>query len=197
MGLNPLNARVDTAIAIWPWGTYLGDEGLKNGIKAKISSFQRIAPNIMPSVAKATGQYINSILAKLEALDCGFDEAILLDSRGFISEGPGENIFIVKDSKLYTPPLHASILAGITREVVIQIAKDLGYVVEETDLTRSDLYSASEAFFSGTAAEITPIRQIDGIEIGKPGNITKSIQSKFFDTVRGRIPEYESWLDYI
>ncbi len=197
MGLNPLNAVVDTAIAIWPWGTYLGEEGLKNGIKAKISSFQRIAPNTLPSGAKATGQYINSILAKLDALDSGYDEAVMLDFRGFISEGPGENIFIVKDSKLFTPPAHASILQGITRDAVIKISGELGYSVNETDITRDMLYNADEAFFSGTAAEITPIRQIDGMIIGKPGPITRGIQDKFFSIVKGKTAGYDNWLDYV
>ncbi|HIE34286.1 MAG TPA: branched-chain amino acid transaminase, partial [Candidatus Altiarchaeales archaeon] len=181
MGLNPLNAPVDVSIAVWPWGTYLGEEGLKNGIRAKISSFQRIPPNVLPSSAKATGQYINSILAKLEAIDSGYEEAIMLDFRGFVSEGPGENLFIVKNSKIYTPQAHASILPGITRDSVIRIATDFGINVIETDIVRSMLYNADEAFFTGTAAEITPIRQIDGIVIGRPGPITKKIQAKFFD----------------
>jgi branched-chain amino acid aminotransferase len=194
MGLNPLKAPVDTAIAMWPWGTYLGEEGLAKGIKAKISSFQRIAPNILPSSAKATGQYINSILAKMEVLDCGYDEAIMLDTRGFVSEGPGENIFMVKDSELYTPPKYASILPGITRDTVIRVACDIGYKVYETDIARNTLYNADEAFFTGTAAEITPIRQIDGIEIGKPGPVTKAIQDKFFSIVKGKDKKYEKWL---
>lgn len=197
MGLSPLKAPIDTAIAMWPWGTYLGEEGLKNGIKAKISSIQRISPNILPSSAKATGQYINSILAKLEVLDCGYDEAIMLDFRGFVSEGPGENIFMVKDSILYTTPAYASILPGITRDSVMRIASDFGICVEETDIARNMLYNADEAFYTGTAAEITPIRQIDGIELGPPGPVTKKIQKKFFDTVKGKDPQYEEWLYYV
>lgn len=197
MGLNPLNAPINTAIAVWPWGTYLGEEGLKNGIKAKISSFQRISPNILPPRGKATGQYINSILAKIEALDSGYDEAIMLDFRGFISEGPGENIFIVKDSVLYTPPEHASILPGITRDSVMRIARDMELDVRETDLTRGMLYTCDEAFFTGTAAELTPIKEIDGREIGRPGEITKKIQEKFFDIIRGKDKNYEEWLDFI
>ena len=197
MGLNPTNAKVDVAIAVWPWGTYLGEEGLKNGIRAKISSFQRISPNILPSGAKASGQYINSILAKLEVLDVGYDEAIMLDSRGFVSEGPGENLFMVKDGVIYTPPEHASILAGITRDAVMKMARDMGYEVKETDITRGMLYLADEAFFTGTAAELTPIREIDGRKIGKPGPITKKLQEKFFDTVKGKAKEYEDWLDYV
>lgn len=197
MGLNPLKSPVDVSIAAWVWGTYLGDEGLNNGIKAKISSFQRISPNILPTEAKATGQYLNSILAKLEAIDVGYDEAILLDNRGFISEGPGENIFMVKDGILYTPPEHASILLGVTRDTVMTIAEDTGIEVRERDITRGSIYLADEAFFSGTAAEITPIRNIDGRTIGKPGPVTKKIQAKYFDAVHGKIKKYEDWLDYV
>ncbi len=197
MGLNPMQAEVDVAIAAWPWGTYLGEDGLKNGIKAKISSIHRISPNTLPSEAKASGQYINSILAKIEALDAGYDEAVMLDHRGFVSEGPGENFFMIRDGIVYTPPEHASILAGITRNSIIKIVRDMGYQVRETDLTRGMLYLADEAFFTGTAAELTPISEIDGREIGKPGPITKKLQDRFFDTVRGRVREYEDWLDYV
>jgi branched-chain amino acid aminotransferase len=197
MGLNPLQAPIDVAIAAWPWGTYLGEEGLKNGIRAKISTFQRISPNILPPMAKATGQYLNSIMAKIEATSMGFDEAILLDYRGFVSEGPGENIFIVKDGIIYTPPLHASILKGITRDSIIKIADDMGRRVVETDITRASLYLADEAFFTGTAAELTPIREIDGHDIGKPGEITKKIQDKFFEITRGKDKNYKEWLDSV
>lgn len=197
MGINPLKAPVDVAIAVWPWGTYLGDDGLKNGIKAKISSFQRISPNIMPPNAKPTGQYINSILAKIEVLKSGYDEAILLDFRGFISEGPGENLFMVRDGIVYTPPEHASILPGITRDSVIKILKDMNYEVREVDITRGFLYLAEEAFFTGTAAEITPIREIDDREIGKPGPITKKVQGRFFDIVKGKEKKYDGWREYV
>ncbi len=197
MGLNPLNAPVEVAIAVWPWGAYLGEEGLKHGIRVKISSFQRIAPNILPPTAKATGQYINSILAKLESLKAGYDEAIMLDSRGFVSEGPGENIFVVKDEVIYTPPEHASILKGITRDSVIKIAEYLGYKVVEQDITRASLYLADEVFFTGTAAEITPIREIDGYVIGEPGKITREIQNTFFDITKGKLEEFEHWLDFL
>jgi branched-chain amino acid aminotransferase len=197
MGLNPLKNPVEVAIAAWPWGTYLGEEGLKNGIRAKIASLQRITPNTLPPDAKATGQYANSILAKLEALNAGYEEAILLDYRGFISEGPGENIFIVKDEVIYTTPRHASILVGLTRDSIITIARDMGYKVKEMDLTRSALYLADEAFFTGTAAEVTPIREIDNYYIGRPGPITKKLQAKFFEITKGRDPKYESWLDYV
>jgi branched-chain amino acid aminotransferase len=197
MGLNPLNSEVNVSIAVWPWGTYLGEEGLKNGIKVKISSYQRIAPNIIPPTAKSTGNYINSILAKVESLKAGYDEAIMLDYRGFVSEGPGENIFIVKDGVIYTPPEHASILPGITRDSVITLAGDMEYEVVKTDLTRGSLYTADEVFFTGTAAELTPIRDIDGIQIGKPGKVTKRLQKKFFDVTKGKDKNYNSWLDFL
>lgn len=197
MGLNPLKSPIDVSIAVWPWGTYLGEEGLKNGIKTKISSFQRISPNTLPPLAKATGQYVNSILAKIEALNSGCDEAIMLDYRGFVSEGPGENIFLVKDGVLYTPPEHASILKGITRDSIITIARDMGYTVVETDTTRASLYAADEVFFTGTAAELTPIREIDGYKIGKPGRITKKIQDKFFEITKGKDEKYITWLDFV
>jgi len=197
MGLNPMKVPVDVSIAVWPWGTYLGEDGLKNGIRAKIASIQRITPNTLPPNAKTTGQYANSILAKLEALNSGYEEAILLDYRGFVSEGPGENIFIVKDGVIYTPPSHASILTGITRESIMTLAKDQGLEVRETDLTRSDLFLADEAFFTGTAAEVTPIREIDKYYIGKPGDITKKLQTKFFEITKGRDQQYDSWLDLV
>ncbi len=197
MGLNPIGIPVDTAIACWSWGTYLGAEGLKNGIRAKISSYKRIEPNTMPARAKATGQYINSILAKLEALDCGYDEAILLDTRGMVSEGPGENIFVIKDDVIYTPPLHASILPGITRDSVLELAFDLGFDIAITDVDRGLLYTADEAFFTGTAAELTPIREVDGVKIGKPGPITRRVQEAFFKAAKGGNPDYECWLDKV
>ncbi len=197
MGLNPLNSKVNVSIAVWPWGTYLGEDGLKNGIRVKISSYQRISPNSIPPSAKSTGNYINSILAKVESLKPGYDEAIMLDNRGFVSEGPGENIFLVKNGKVYTPPKHASILPGITRASVIKIANDSGYNVAETDLTRGDLYKADEVFFTGTAAELTPIREIDEIEIGKPGPITKSLQKSFFKITKGEDNRYDFWLDMV
>ncbi len=197
MGLSPLENPVDVAIAAWPWGTYLGEEGLKNGIRAKISSFQRISPNILPPMAKATGQYLNSIMAKIECVRAGFDEAILLDYRGFVSEGPGENIFIVKDGIIYTPPCHASILKGITRDSVMKMAEDMDYKVVETDLTRASLYLADEAFFTGTAVELTPIREIDSYTIGKPGEITKRLQDKFFEITQGNDKNYNAWLDFL
>lgn len=197
MGLNPLTTPVNVSIAVWPWGTYLGEEGLKKGIKVKVSSWQRISPNDLTPAAKNTGQYSNSILAKVESLNCGYDEAVLLDYRGFVSEGPGENIFVVKDGVIYTPPPHASILPGITRDSVIRLAEDMGYAVVERDLTRAELYSADEAFFTGTAAELTPIRQVDSYRIGNPGKITRRLQKKFFDVTKGRDMNYASWLDFL
>ncbi|MBD3389169.1 MAG: branched-chain amino acid transaminase [Candidatus Altiarchaeales archaeon] len=197
MGLNPLKAPVDTAIAVWPWGTYLGEEGLKKGIKVMISSVERFNSNIVPTRAKATGQYINSILAKLQSLKSGYDEAIMLDNRGMISEGPGENLFIVRDKVIYTPPEHASLLMGITRDSIVRIARDMNYEVVETDMDRGMLYTADEAFFTGTAAEVTPIREVDGHTIGKPGPVTLEIQEKFFEIVEGKDQEYGHWLAYI
>lgn len=197
MGLNPLNSPVDVAIATWSWGTYLGDEGMKNGIKAMISSFRRIDPNSLPPAAKATGQYINSILAKLEAIHSNYEEAILLDSRGFVSEGSGENIFVVKNGVIHTPSTASSILEGITRDTVIELAGELGYEVLERDLVRSDLFLADEIFVTGTAAEITPIREVDKREIGKPGSVTIALQEKFFAVVKGEDAKYEHWLEYV
>ncbi len=197
MGLNPVKNPVDVAIAAWPWGTYLGEEGLKNGIRVKICSIQRISPNALPPNAKATGQYANSILAKLEALNAGYEEGILLDYRGFVSEGPGENLFMVKDRIIYTTPEQASILKGITRDSIMTIARDMGYEVRENDITRGFLYLADEAFFTGTAAEVTPIREIDDRVIGKPGPITKKLQDKFFEIIRGGDARYDKWLDYV
>ncbi len=197
MGLNPLQAPVDVAIAVWPWGAYLGEEGIKHGIRAMISSFHRIDPNSLPPVAKATGQYINSILAKIEAIFGGYDEAILLDSRGFVSEGSGENIFVIKDGIIYTPSTASSILEGITRDTVMKTAVDMGYQVIERDLVRSDLFLADEVFCTGTAAEITPIREIDKRFIGEPGPITRKLQGKFYAIVRGEEEKYMHWLEFV
>jgi branched-chain amino acid aminotransferase len=197
MGLFPLNVPVETAIAVWSWGAYLGEEGIKHGIRAKISSFRRIDPNTMPPAAKATGQYINSILAKIEAVENGYDEAILLDTRGFVSEGSGENIFVIRQGKIFTPSTAASILEGITRDSVISLALDLGLEVIEKDLVRSDLYWADEVFFTGTAAEIVPIREIDGRFIGEPGPLTRRLQEAFYTVIRGENPKYQDWLEYV
>jgi branched-chain amino acid aminotransferase len=197
MGLFPLKCPVDVAIAAWPWGAYLGEEGIKNGIRVKIASFRRIDPNTLPPAAKATGQYINSILGKVEAVQDGYDEAVLLDSRGMVSEGTGENIFVVKRGRLLTPSTAASILEGITRDSIITLAQDLGYEVIERDLVRTDLYWADEAFFTGTAAEVVPIREVDGRAIGRPGPITRQLQEAFYSVIRGEKEAYEGWLEFV
>ncbi|MCL5291296.1 MAG: branched-chain amino acid transaminase [Actinobacteria bacterium] len=197
MGLNPLKAPVDVAIAVWPWGAYLGEEGIKHGIRAMISSFRRIDPNSLPPAAKATGQYINSSLAKIEAIYSEYDEAILLDSRGFISEGTGENIFVVKSGVIHTPSTSSSILVGITRDTVMTLAKEMGLPVVERDLVRSDLFLADEVFFTGTAAEIVPIREVDKRVIGEPGRITRALQDKYHSVVRGEEKKYAHWLEHV
>jgi len=195
LGVSAVGNPVDVVIMSWPWGAYLGEEGLKNGIRAKISSWERIGPNVIPHVAKATGVYLNSMLAVTEANRAGYDEAILLTSEGYVADGSGENVFIVKDGELYTPDLSTSILPGITRDTVIQIAQDLGYTVHEKSLIRSDLYLADEAFMTGTAAEVTPLSAVDDVEIGV-GPITLEIQEAYLDTARGRSERWAQWLEY-
>ena len=196
MGLNPLPAPVNVTIAVWAWGAYLGEEALERGVRAKISSWKRNDQNALPPGAKATGQYINSSLAKMEAHHAGYDEAIMLNNTGYITDGSGENVFIVKDAALYTPPVSAGCLDGITRATVIRIARDAGYGVDERNLTRFDLYASDEAFFTGTAAEVTPIREIDDRAPAAAGlgPITKEIQGIFFDAVHGKVERYASWL---
>jgi branched-chain amino acid aminotransferase len=195
MGLYPKDNPVNVSIAVWSWGAYLGDEGLKNGIRVKTSSFIRNHVNANMTRGKVCGYYVNSQLAKKEAIACGYDEALLLDTEGYIAEGSGENIFIVRNGILKTTPL-TSILEGITRDSIIEIAKDEGMEVKEERFTRDEVYIADEAFFTGTAAEITPIRELDGRVIGrgKPGRITKKLQSIFFDIVKGKNKKYNSWL---
>jgi len=195
LGVSAVGNPVDVVIMSWPWGAYLGEDGLKNGIRAKISSWQRIGPNVIPHVAKATGVYLNSMLAVTEANRAGYDEAILLTAEGYVADGSGENVFIVKDGELFTPDLSTSILPGITRDTVIQIAQDLGYTVHEKSLIRSDLYLADEAFMTGTAAEVTPLRAVDDVEIGV-GTITLQIQEAYLDTARGRSERWAQWLEY-
>lgn len=199
MGLNPTGAPVNVAIAVWPWGTYLGEEGLRKGVRVKISKWRRIHPLILPPQAKVVANYANSILAKLDALESGFDEAILLNMDGYIAEGPGENVFIVKNGQLFTPPLDAGALEGITRDSVIKIAKDEGFDVIEKNIKVDDLFTADEAFFTGTAAEVTPIAEVDGRKIGSGtrGPITEKIQDIYFRTVRGQIRRYRKWLDFV
>src|ERR671935_3144756 len=185
LGVSALGNPVDVVIMSWPWGAYLGEEGQRNGIRAMISSWQRVGPNVIPHAAKATGVYLNSMLAVMEANRAGYDEAILLTAEGFIADGSGENVFVVKNGRIFTPDLSASILPGITRDTVIQIAQDLGYTVIEKNLIRSDLFIADEVFMTGTAAEVTPLRSIDEVEIGV-GPITLEIQEAYLDTARGR-----------
>src|SRR5881398_3334181 len=196
LGVSSRGNPVDVAIMSWPWGSYLGEEGLQNGIRAKVSSWQCIGPNVVPHVAKATGIYLNSMLAVLEANRAGYEEAILLTHDGYIADGSGENIFIVKDGVIYTPDLSASILPGITRDTIIQIAQDLGYPVVEKQLIRTDLYLADEVFMTGTAAEVTPLREVDDQPIGPPGPVTLAIQKAYLDTVRGGSERWSHWLEY-
>jgi branched-chain amino acid aminotransferase len=192
-GTNP----VDTVIMSWPWGAYLSEDGQRNGIRAMISSWKRVGPNTIPHVAKATGIYLNSMLATHEAARAGYDEAILLTDDGYVADGPGENIFVVRDGTIYTPDLAASILPGVTRATVIQIARDLGYPIVQKNLIRTDLYLADEVFMTGTAAEVTPLREVDDQLIGPPGEVTLAIQSAYLATVRGRSERYSEWLDFV
>jgi branched-chain amino acid aminotransferase len=196
LGVSAIGNPVDVAIMSWPWGAYLGEEGQRNGIRAMISSWKRVGPNVIPHVAKATGIYLNSMLAVMEANRAGYEEAILLTDGGFIADGSGENIFIVRDGTIYTPDLSASILPGITRDTIIQIAQDLGHPVVEKTLIRTDLYLADEVFMCGTAAEVTPIREVDDHVIGAPGPVTLEIQEAYLDTVRGRSERWAHWLEY-
>jgi branched-chain amino acid aminotransferase len=197
MGLYPMGVPVNVSIAVWPWGAYLGEEGIKHGVKVKISSFRRNDPNAIPPASKACGQYLNSILAKIEVVSAGYDEAILLNSSGSVSDGSGENVFIVKNGEVITPPTSAGALEGITRDSVINIARDLNIPVVERELVRTDLYLADEVFFTGSAAEIVPIREIDDRVIGEPGPISKQLQEVFFRTIKGKEPKYSSWLEHV
>jgi len=200
MGLNPLPCPVSVSIAAWPWGTYLGDEGVANGIRLKVSSWQRHDPNAVPTAAKGTGMYVNSSLAKVEALKAGYDEALLLAPDGRVSECTGENVFVVKGGRIFTPPSSESgALAGITQHSVETIAADLGIEVVRDALVRTDLYTADEAFLTGTAAEVVPIREVDDRTVGegRPGPVTKQIQETYFGAVRGQIDRYKDWLDHV
>jgi len=199
MGLNPLDAPVHVSIACWEWGTYLGEEGTRHGVRAKTSSWRRISPDSLIPHAKASGQYLNNVLAKVESLKSGYDEAILLDDHGHVCEGTGENIYIVRDGEIVTPGQHSSILDGITRKSVIQLALDLGYTVAERNVARAEMYLADEVFMSGTAAEIVPVREIDDhpIGAGEPGEITRVLQSAFDDAIHGRSERYREWLDVV
>jgi len=196
LGVSPRGNTIHLMIAAWPWGAYLGEEGMKKGIRVKTSSYTRHHVNITMCNAKAVSNYTNSILANLEVTGDGYDEALLLDPAGFVSEGAGENIFIVRDGVLYTPDLSSGALNGITRNTVFAICADLGLTIREKRITRDEVYIADEAFFTGTAAEVTPIRELDGVTIGagQRGPITERIQNAFFDVVGGRNPKYAHWL---
>ncbi len=197
MGLNPLDAPVDVTIAVWEWGAYLGEEGKRNGIRAKVSSWRRISPASLIPAAKASGQYLNSVLAKIESVKAGYEEAILLDDHDHVCEGSGENIFVVWEGRIITPPPAASILDGITRKSALQIARDLGIEVIERDIARAELYLADEVFMTGTAAELVPVREIDDHAVGdgSPGEITLAVQTAFEDALHGRDKRYREWLD--
>ena len=199
MGLYPLDAPVEVAIATWPWGAYLGEDSKTHGVRAKVASWRRIPHDALIPHAKASGQYLNSILAKIEAHKAGYEEAILLDSRGFVGEGSGENIFLVRNNVILTPSLSGGILEGITRNSVLQIARDLGYEIIERDLARTEMYLADEVFVSGTAAEVVPVREIDDHPIGdgRRGPVTADVQRVFDDALRGRDPRYADWLDVV
>ena len=197
MGLYAQTTPIEVIIAVWPWGAYLGEEGKRSGIRAKLSSWRRISPDSLIPHSKASGQYLNSILAKTESVKAGYEEAILLDARGNVCEGSGENVFLVCDGTLVTPGHTSAILDGITRRSVIQIAGDLGYPVEERDVARAELYLADEVFLTGTAAELVPVREVDDHDLGPPGEITRVIQAKLDDALRGRAQEYLEWLEVV
>jgi branched-chain amino acid aminotransferase len=197
MGLNPLPCSVQVSIAVWPWGTYLGEEGIRHGVRCKISSWQRHDPNAMPPAAKMTGMYVNSSMAKVEALKAGYDEAILLSPQGYVSECTGENLFIVRKGRILTPPTTAGALEGITQDSVVTIARDLGIDIEPAHILRSDLYTCEEAFLTGTAAEVVPIRSVDDREVGEPGPITRKIQETYFAAVRGQLDQYKDWNEHV
>ncbi len=195
MGVSPKGARVHVAIAAWPWGAYLGAEGIEKGIRVKTSSHARHHVNVSMCRAKYSGTYANSILANMEATEHGYDEGLLLDVDGFVAEGAGENLFMVKNGKIYEPELNSALI-GITRDSVIQLAADIGYTVQAKRLTRDDLYIADEVFFTGTAAEVTPVREVDGrtVGAGTRGPLTQKLQAMFFDVVNGRSEKYRHWL---
>jgi branched-chain amino acid aminotransferase len=197
MGLNPLPCPVNVSIAIWPWGSYLGDEGIKHGVRMMISSWQRHDPNAMPPAAKGTGMYINSSMAKIEAIKAGYDEAILLSPQGYVSECTGENIFVVRNGRIITPPVSAGALEGITQDSVMTIARDLGIECTTGHILRSDLYTADEAFLSGTAAEVVPIRSVDDRDLGEPGPVTRAVQDTYFAAVKGEVDRYKDWNEHV
>jgi branched-chain amino acid aminotransferase len=199
LGLSPTDIPVRVSVACWPWGAYLGEEALREGVAVKVSSWRKYASSQIPTNAKTTGPYVNSVLAGEEARRHGFTEALVLNKEGNVAEGPGENLFLVRDGEIYTPGLSEGILGGITRDSVITIAEDLGYAVHDAEtISRGELYTADELFFTGTAAEVTPIRQVDNVEIGAgtKGPVTDEIQSMFFDTVEGRVDAYDEWFTH-
>jgi branched-chain amino acid aminotransferase len=197
MGLNPLENPVEAMVAVWEWGAYLGEEGKRNGVRARTSSYRRISSESLIPHSKASGQYLNSVLAKIESVKAGYEEAILLDDKGYVSEGTGENVFVIKDGVIHTSTQADGILDGINRKSCIQIARDLGYEVVERNIARAELALADEVFLTGTAAELTPMREIDDIEIGPPGPITREIQGVFEDALWGRDARYADWLDVV
>ena len=197
LGLDPLDNPVDVSIACWEWGGYLGEEGQRDGVRAKISSWRRISPDSLIPHSKASGQYLNSVLAKVESKQAGYEEAILLDHRGNVCEGTGENVFVVRDGRLGTPGHSSSILDGISRKSIIEIARDLGLEVVERDVARSELVLADEVFLTGTAAELVPVREIDDHVVGPPGEVTRTIQQAFDDALHGRSERYAEWLDVV
>ncbi|WP_336001362.1 branched-chain amino acid transaminase [Halorientalis halophila] len=200
LGLNPSNCPVEVAIAVWPWGAYLGEEALEEGVDVSVSSWRKYGSDQIPTNAKTTGPYVNSVLANLEATGNGYTEAIVLNGEGNVAEGPGENIFLVRDGELYTTGLAESILDGITRQSIVTIAEDLGYTVHDgATISRGELYTADELFFTGTAAEVTPIRSVDDNEIGagRKGPVTDELQTRFFEVIERRTDDYADWFDYV
>jgi branched-chain amino acid aminotransferase len=199
MGLNPLDNPVEAMIAVWEWAPYLGEEGKRKGVRGRVSSYRRISPDSLIPHSKASGQYLNSVLAKIESIKSGYEEAILLNDQGHVCEGTGENVFVIKEGVISTPPQTAGILDGINRKSCIQIARDLGYELVERDIARAELAMADEVFLTGTACELTPMREIDDhpIGAGEPGPITRQIQQLFDDAVRGRAQQYADWLDLV
>jgi len=196
MGLYAMNNPVDVAVAVWPWGAYLGEDALEQGVRCKISSYRRYGPNTLPPAAKASGQYINSVLAKHEASRAGYDEAILLNEQGYLADGSGENVFVVRNGVLHTPPTSDSCLPGITRDSIMLIARELGYEVKEVNLVRTDLYFADEVFLCGTAAEVTPVASVDDQATGGRGPVTEELQRVFFDVVNGRDQRFGELLEF-